>query len=854
MNRVAVLFAVVFAVVGACSPVGGRGSSCDDGPCAPGLVCTDEHVCADPPEPPEPPCDTVDDCALNGDASGRDCVDGVCGFLACTLDAQCGNRICVDGFCEGIQPCFTDGGCDDGDLCVDNACRPPCLQDEECGVAIGGIALQVCVEGVCLQRCLNDATCFGGGVCDNNVCVVAECNELFGCAGDNVECVDGRCEPFTPCETDEGCFDPNLRCDLETDPPRCVERPLCFNDAACGGGGICLDTHCRPVSGCLDTSDCLDVDDECVGGRCVNAPACRAAADCDAGQACDNLRCVVADELDDRLGIVADAAGVCAGCDRVLVVGESSVFTSQAYDVAGQPVLAAVNVISTDRAVAAATVDGNATIVDALAPGVAHVEFDNDVARVTVVEAAAVDEVVVLVVGADGGPVEGAVVTFAVSGAADVVGVSDVDGVARAVVAGVVDNIVARAADGRGVGVILAEAVAGTSWRLPLPDSLVVDSAAPVRVTVASTGDELGPVGLGLAVGTVARTSAVSLDALLGDDVTAALAVPIIGTLPVTVPSALSLTATLPLVGDQVVRAAAEVVVVGGPAFVLALEGRRDNDTLTSLALGGDLRAFALELFEQSETLDAQLAPLGNITALPLVVDADDRDGDGNTSEGVADFAAGLQTTISPSQGPSERSSVVVRLPDGISQAVVVAGFDLPGRFVPAGVGILRGLRNFEGLPLPESFKAVPSTAVLSRARRAVVVTADLDDDTQTSRLTVRGARLPALADLGALLAPPDGAFVVDDLPVPGARSVLVPEGIDEGDIDLVRLRVVDNVGVVDLYSARTGAVRLPSAMGSARLQRTTVLRAGGLRVLRTGDGPTHIDDVATALASADGG
>ncbi len=848
MNRVLFCTLIVVSSVG-CNPLGGRGDSCDNGPCASGLVCTDDNICGDPPPPPPPPCEGADDCALNGDASGRACVDGVCGFLDCNSDFECGNRICVNGACEGVQPCLTDNGCRDGDLCIDSACRPPCQSDDECGAAIGGFALQVCLDGECRQRCLNDATCFNGSVCDANVCVTPECNDFFGCSGDNVECVAGRCATYTPCVADDGCFDPNLRCDLQGDPPRCVERPACFNDAVCGFDGLCITNHCRPVTGCFAQSDCAD-DDECLGGRCVSAPACRAAVDCDADEVCANLRCVAGEAVEVSTVLVADAASACDGCRRVLVVGESTVFTTQGYDDAGLPVLSALDVRSSDRDVAAATVDGSDVVVDALELGAATIDFATTAAQLTVIEPASSSELLVLIVDDNGGPVEGVTVTVTDDAGLDRQRLTDSEGAVRFDGSDVTTGILARAVDGRGVALAGTNDVAGTSWRLPLPAAaVVVDSATPVRVTVASTGDELGPVGLGLALGSLPRSSSVSLAALLGDDVAAQLALPVIGTIPVTVPSALTLTATLPLVGDQVLRAAAEVVVVDGPAFVLALEGRRDNNTLTGLALGGDLSAFALELFEQSESLDALLAPLGTLAALPLVVDSADRDGDGNTNEAVADYDGGLQTTISPSQTPTERSSVVVRLPDGISEAVVVAAFDLPGRVVPAGVGIVRGAQNFEGLPLPESFKAVSSSAALSRARRIVVVSAVTDDAGQVSRLTLRGQRLPVVADLGALLSPPDGAFVVDNLPVAGARSVLVAS--EEGG-DLVRVSVVDSDGVVDVYAGSSGAVPLPSALrGTVRLQQTSVMRIGGLQVLRTAAGPVHIDDVASAFASA---
>ncbi|HEY1099920.1 MAG TPA: hypothetical protein VGF99_13380, partial [Myxococcota bacterium] len=404
MNRIVVgcLFIVAVGSGSGCGGFAGVGDACVAAPCATGLVCIDER-CERPGAPivDEPACAVDDDCAVGGSADGFACVDGACVVSSCFSDAQCGTRVCIDGSCAERALCLTDAGCDDGTLCIDNACRPPCLADDDCGAAIGGIALQQCVEGRCLQRCLNDATCFGGGLCEDGVCVADECSAddvIFRC-GDLELCDGGRCTAYTPCAADGDCFDANLRCDVEAEPARCVERPACFNDAACGLDGLCLDRHCRPADGCFEDDDCAvggSVGDECVAGRCVPAPGCRVAADCAADQVCANLRCVDDDIVTPAGIVIADAIGRCdRTCRRLYVVGESATFRLLAVDSDGLPVQAAIAASADDPAVIA-TIVGDAVVIDAaditatgtivtIAPVAAEID-------VTIVEAPAADE------------------------------------------------------------------------------------------------------------------------------------------------------------------------------------------------------------------------------------------------------------------------------------------------------------------------------------------------------------------------------------------------------------------------------------------------------------------------------
>ncbi len=837
----------------ACSPTGALGDDCDESPCAPGLVCSDEGVCAEPPPPPPPPCQEDDDCALDGDASGRVCSDGVCGFADCAFDAQCGTRICVGGQCAPNVPCIRDTDCDDGALCVDNACRPPCQSDDECGLGIGGIGLNACVDGECLQRCFGDATCFGGGVCEGNVCVEEECFEAEDCDGENVLCDAGRCASFVPCQDDAGCFDPNLRCDLEADPARCVQRPVCRNDAACGISGICLDGHCRDAEGCFVADDCVRDEDECVGGRCVRAPACRAASDCGDDEVCVGLRCEARPGTAPARVDVGDAAGVCEdGCTRVLVVGEAVTFTAQGYDDDGGPVDVVVVATASTSAVTVESV-GNVVSVVAAAAGDAVVSVvAGDVVTdidVRVIDAAAADELAVIVSdAADGVPV-GATVSVGADSA-----VVDEDGVVRIVFIGGAsgDVIVARATDGRGVIVIdgAIDVTAGATVRLRLPPPVPSSDVAGVSVAITSTGNDTGPVGLGLAVPSFSSPAEVSVPRLFGDVVVGNLEVPILGAVPVALPAAMSLEATLPIAGQQTVRPNAEVVVSDGPAFALAIEARRETDAVINLALAGDPLDFVFELVGDAETADNLLVSLGTRSARPLVPDVFDRDGDGNVDEGVVDYSGDVVDTR-PSQLPQERGALSATLPEGADRGLIVVGFVLPGRLVPSGVSVLRGLTNFEGVPLFESYRSVPATAGLGGARRFAAVLATFADDASSSRAYITSDGLLAAAPLDTLLAPPEGVSTLADLPNVGDTAILVPAS---DGADLVRLRGADDDGALDIYAAAGGTVVLPSGTfsGTLRLRRAEVFAVGGLRTFAAGAGPVDVELVAEKAAGAD--
>jgi hypothetical protein len=855
---VVVVARAVVAVVGiaGCQPWSLVGEPCTLSPCAPGLLCIDA-VCAAPPAPPPPPCVDDDECAVDGDASGRVCDEGVCRFADCAFDVQCGSRVCVGGACADPVVCLGDDDCDASAVCDDNVCRPRCLTDDECGVSLGGVGLQTCVEGRCLQRCLNDATCFGQGICEAGSCQTPQCALDDDCAAADLFCDAGRCTAFTPCALDDDCFDPNLFCDVEATPVRCAERPVCRADAECGAAALCIDAHCRPAAGCFVDADCVDADDECVASRCVRRPDCRGDDDCADGNVCAGLRCVPPPpSTAPALVTVADARGACAAtgpaCARALFVGERVDFVVQGFDATGRPVIGGARGDASGGVTT--TVDGDTVTVVAAAAGAGSVAFGDVVVGFTVVETAA--PLAILVEQPAGGPAAG--VTVDVAGVVVVTGddglaafdpapvgatsVLALDG-ARGVV--LVDDVDARIAGGGRLRLVLSSS----------SSSPAEATAAPLTVTVGTTGDELGPVGIGVVLPSTAGAEEADLVRLFGGAAQGQVQLPVLGAVPVTLPASFTVQATLPLVGEQTVRAAADVVAVAGPAFVFALEDRREQQDLVQLALGGDPFAVALDFAEQSEGLDAAVVPVGVLAALPLVADDADRDGDGDTLELVPDFAQAPAVATLPEVPPRERTGVKCRpSADSAARALVVVGLDLPGRFVVTGTGVVRGATGFEDAPLAESMKSVPPPAELAHARRALAVHAVYADGLRASRAVFRAAKLAAEVDLGPLLDPPEGAFVLADLPAPGDRSVVLPARPGATHVRVAVRAVVDGVPVVvDAWAAATGSLRLPPVLADTVVDEVEVYELG-VDPFAVGGGGVDVARVARKAARAPGG
>jgi hypothetical protein len=845
------------AATSACRPVGLEGDSCEDGPCALGLVCVDE-VCERPevlPEPP-PPCEADSDCTLNGNADGRVCEEGECGFADCTFDLECGSRVCDDGSCRDREPCFGDGDCDDSSICTDGVCRTPCFLDDEC--AIGGLPLAACVEGECSQRCFGDVTCLGGGICEANVCVDPQCTFDEECIGDgSYFCDAGRCTQYTPCDEDDDCFDPNFQCN---DLGRCEERPACRVDAECGAG-LCVDLHCRDAVSCVDGAECA-AGEECIAGRCTTEPQCRASTECEAGSVCDGARCVPAPELveadtlaaDYGLGAcTSDAAGPCAA---VLVVGETFDFMLQGYGPAGLPVAAQLDAQLTllDAAHGALALDAAGAHVTALAASSGTLVVTSGDAVVTIALTFVADGAsacdVVVVDEARGAPVEGAEVRCG-DGALQVTGA---DGHASADFVVGEHGVRVRSVDGRGVALLTAPA---GSWRVVLAASSAPVGAAGMRVTVASSGDEAGPVGISFALPALSRARDASLLALFGGPFVGTLTLPLLGDVPVALPASAVVDGAVPLGEPQTVKAEALLLAPAGPALGVAFEARYESDALVQLALGADPVEIALDLAVQAEGADGRVFGAGVIQSTALVIDGDiadgieDVDGDGDITELVPDYASFPSLEIVPDQAPALRTSLTAGSPPAGARTRMVAscGVQTAGRYLPLGVTSVFGGDADPARP-GEQLKLVAAGAALAQAPRACAVHAVFDADATSSFAVARMDGVPALVDVGGLLAPPAGAFILADVPEAGRDSIVLPGGA-EGDA--VAVTLFDGSALWQVIGPAGGSLVLPPDVAPLLLAGTTVLRADdAFGSLRVGARPVRsIVDGARAAASA---
>ncbi|MCP4504014.1 MAG: hypothetical protein GY822_29165 [Deltaproteobacteria bacterium] len=772
------LFLPLVAFFGGCHPLAQEGESCEDAPCVAGLVCFDE-VCIAPsePEPVVVECEVANDCAIEGSTSGRDCVDGQCVFMDCFVDAQCGDRICKEGQCADAVSCSENTDCKEEERCIDGLCRAPCQGDGDCGGAF-----EVCQDGECVTQCVIDLLCFGG-LCEEGVCTDPQCADDGDCDALQA-CNSGRCESYTPCVIDEDCFDPDFLCNEEQ---RCEERPVCAVDADCGVTSICRSGHCRPVDACSDNSSCDD-DEECLAGRCVNQPGCRADSDCDGGNVCAGSRCVPPELASATTLVVETAHGLCradgsGACSLVLFAGEQSNLRVGAFSESGEPTLATLTSSLLDENVGTVAANGSGLTLSASATGETSLVLSgvegasHDALAVRILPSSTVALAVLVVDGLSGLPLEGAEVM-----AGDTISTTAASGVASFLVA-------PSAVSNPSVGVFIAGHVGQWLMDAPMtgvlrfvlePFSATTQQGAGYRVDVESTGDELGPVGIGIAIAPLQSAEDASLENVFGGVFNTAVEVPILGSLPVPLPAAVSLSTSLPLVGAQVVKDFSFVTSTGGPTLALVLEQRDEQQALFNLILGGDVTDIALNLAAASEGMDADIAFLGALPAVDFLADGDnsdgvtDVDGDGDVNELVPDYFAAEPISARPSVSPAERVGLIVpQLPASArASALATMGHDVVGvGFVPHGVGVV----NARGDGQTQQVKVIGPNAAWSTSSRRVAVHAVFDDAARSSFAHVSLESFGPTVSVPALLDVPEGTLLLEGVPAPGDRLVALP-------------------------------------------------------------------------------
>ena len=786
----AAVMVMVLAVAG-CRPSPSVGQFCTEAPCGAGLECVD-GVCLPPlpmPEPP-PPCESADDCSIEDNVDGRFCDDGTCEWVECQVDEECGTRICDRGACAPRQLCVIDGDCKDGGICVDGTCRSPCLSDQECAAAGGGGPLggAACVEGRCLTTCAGDFLCFGG-ICEEGVCQDPQCADEEDCVGENLACNGGRCEGFTPCGQDEDCFDPDFLCN---DLGRCEMRPACIIDEDCGPEFLCIAAVCRPAETCGVDDDCLDSDDECVAGRCVASSGCRTNLECGANQICALGACTDDVEVAAAQLAVVTAHGACdtdgsGGCQLVLYPGEQTTVRVGTFDDDDRPVRGSFTVTSSDTTVGVLPQDGSVVLTAGIAgsrsisfggPGLTAGPTD---LTVTVVDTGAPAAIRVLVVdGSTGAPSSGTTVRLGdqteMTSAAGLASFATQPGPdAQGVTA-----LIATPPAGQGIAVLglalngnLRVVLPATQADVPLAD------VAGASGMVNSSGDEPGPVGYGLALLGQPSIQDASLEALFGPAYTGTLEAPLVGPVPVALPAAVMLEATLPFVmaPNPIVRDRVYTTTAApGRRTVTGFELRQEVGDLLGRVLGASPIDLALDLAQDAEGMDAELIALGNVPALSQVADDDDVNANGDLAERIPDWDALPTFVIAPERKPPERVGVFVGAApaDARAELFAVGGLLAPGSgFVPTGLAVFTA-----DDPLTQQIRVLPPEGELSAARRALRVQAVYDDPRLSSSAYWRGQGFSSTVSIGDLLAPPEGTFFLDDVPMAGARSLVLPASL----------------------------------------------------------------------------
>ncbi len=828
------LFAMALLAGAGCRPFHAATQYCTEAPCADGLRCVEGVCLPDLPQPePPPPCETVEDCSIDGSADGRDCVEGECLWADCVLDVQCGTRICDQGACTQRELCIGDEDCKDGGVCIDGTCRSPCTSDAECGQ---GLLPEVCLDGRCEQTCVIDLLCFGG-ICEDGLCEEAACGNDADCPGENQACTNGRCEGYTPCDEDDDCFDADYLCNQLG---RCEARPSCITDDDCGPSFLCLGDICRPADTCQIADDCPTAGNECIAGRCVQAPVCRSNADCSAGSVCAMGSCFDPPSVDPHHVFVETPHGICladgsGACSLSLFLGEVATVRVATFDEDGALVTGEVDV-SADAPVTATDEGGGLVSLVASAAGVTQLTIDDDSGNelhsalsLRVIDTSGGDAVRVLVVdGGTGAPIANAAVTIGEAATA-----SDATGLASFATAPGPDaadvlGLTVTVAGRRGLVVVGLSIAGNLRAVLPAVDS-GSDDVAGVSTRVISTGDEIGPVGYGITLVGQKTIYDATLTTLFGPTFNSQLQAPIIGGIPVTLPAAVQLEAILPFSADnQVLRDRTYGVTVAGRRALVAFELRSEVNNLIGGALGATTVDVALNLADDAEGMDALLQEVGDVPALPRVADSDDIDGDGDPGELIPDWGALPTVELMPSRKPAERVGLIASGPPANARArlFVVGGLKVAGLgFVPTGMATISGASGSS-----EQLRVVQPAAAMSTAERALRVEAVYDDALRSSALYWSGATFAESIDLGAFLVPPEGSFVLDDVPMAGSRTLVLAAS---PGATTYAARVVSLAGehlvLVPSIGAGGRSIELPATLsGAVAVLQTMALRRPG--------------------------
>ena len=648
--------------------------------CPPELVCQNECICV---EPDIPPCRNDQDCPPWA--------------------------MCVDGECVERPSCEQDGDCTDGQVCEAGLCVDGCGSDADCG------ALYICQAGHCLQQCFGDGTCIDQDqICENNLCVDPECAQDNDCEGEFVRCQAGRCEPYTACEADQDC-PPNFVCQAGI----CEELPLCSIDANCPAGEICLDGHCHLADSCQTDADCSEGFD-CVGGLCL-PEVCRGPDDCDPGLVCSAGECVEPGNPARVYEVIILTPGGPIHQDQQVQL-TAIALTQSGEQVAGvvfewtssQPSRAAVDAAG----LLTGGEEAGQTQVRATASGTNR---ESRPVTFTNVLNAAADELRITVVEATGrAPVEGAIV-WAVRGGVTEEATSDESGQVSFTADGQVLDLHVFAAGHDNVSILSS---ASTDLLVPMPLRTDISKIGGFTGQMTMDGDGLMSLGIaGISLG----GDLLQLDfiSLLGQifNVSVELGQQSFS-LPLPAQMVLGFAyADIPIS----IKDTYHVVGRSGLRTAWALGGRLDISVFGDLiGGGGGIGQILTSLFPYFALLNHGVKPVHDVHALPMVVDADDVDADGDAGELRPDWDNFLDVDLAPAQ--AQTMAVQIQPPSppthggqAVSTALIVAGGLGELGFTPLG---LSAAEADQGAWAPMTMKMAPAHGGLEVGDYAVLVMA----------------------------------------------------------------------------------------------------------------------------------
>ncbi len=778
---------------------------CADNVCVAGDCRVDEDCEADHYCDANYTC-VANECSTDGDCAQTEfCDNGQCKpreVTPCTDDSECrSDELCLDSTCQVAPSCSADEDCPSGTVCTDGSCARPCASDDDCSTG------HVCQDGHCLQQCVGDMMCPGDMICEGNICVDPECTQDDDCSGDYVRCRNGRCETYTPCVDDGDCSDPNFTCIANI----CEELPLCSIDADCVNEQmcqarpcICTDGHCHQTPPCTSDSDC-DALYDCVGGLCVPS-VCRGPGDCEAGKVCVGGECVDPGDPDTVYQVVIlTPGGPIQTGQQIQLRALALTLNGQAipgigFDWNSSETLRAV--VDADGLLTGGTEAGD-TLITATAQGTSPAVVSDPVTFKNVLAQASDTLRVTVVDRATRAAISGAQVMMVASGNSETQTTS-ADGTATFSDPQASADIHVFDSDHDYLSILGTTSV---DVLVPLPPRSNPAKAGGFTGQMTIVGD--GEVSLGLAgVSIGGNLVDLNFGRLLGDIFTVTVSIPGVGSFPVSLPAQMVLGVSFQGYPFDI-KTTYYVEGQRGKRTAWGMGGTLGMNTFQDIiGSGTSISEILVRLLPYFAVFDHGLKPNVDIFPIPRVVDTDDIDGDGDSSEIRPDWTGFNSVDLTPTQPQS--MSVFVTPPTlpmhgntRISTAVLMAGAMNVYGLTP--LGITSEAADADGIAEPLMMKMAPAYGGLQAGRYMMLVLAVPSGDATNMPTDV------ALVLYNAGSLPADLTFDSDFLGFPMDASytslnrTMVASGVTGST--LFRSTIVGTLGKWEIYMANDDTV-----------------------------------------------